>query len=140
VLQWSSRYGHAALTAPAAAAAIRAALGEIGTPYVWGGSSPSGFDCSGLVQWAYAHAGLALPRVAQDQYDSTPGLPVGTSLEPGDLVFFGRGAHAVDHVGIYLGDGRMVDAPHTGAVVRVEPMTGFDPPYVGATRPWQVPA
>jgi len=135
VLLWSARYGRTGSTAPAAAAAIRAALGQLGTPYVWGGSSPSGFDCSGLVQWAYAHAGLVLPRVAQDQYDNTPAAPAGTSLEPGDLVFFGHGPHAVDHVGLYLGDGRMVDAPHTGAVVRVEPVTGFDPPYVGATRP-----
>ena len=58
--------------------------------------------------------------------EHTPDVPAGTSLEPGDLVFFGHGPHAVDHVGIYLGDGRMVDAPHTGAVVRVEPVTGFD--------------
>lgn len=138
VLQWATRYGRAAATALAAAAAIHAALAQLGTPYVWGGTSSAGFDCSGLTQWSYAHAGVMLPRVAQDQYDATPAVPPGAPLRPGDLVFFGHGPHAIDHVGIYLGDGRMVDAPHTGATVRVEPITGFDPPYLGATRPWLV--
>ena len=134
-MQWASRYGRQQATTPAAAAAIRAALDQLGTPYVWGGTSPAGFDCSGLTQWAYAHAGVILPRVAQDQYDSTPKVPAGAPLTPGDLLFFGDGPTTVDHVGIYLGNGRMVDAPHTGAVVRVEPIAGFNPPYVGATRP-----
>ncbi len=77
----------------AGALAVSWALSQIGTPYVWGGETPGeGFDCSGLVQAAYAVAGVALPRVAQDQYDHTAKLAPGAALEPGDLVFFGGGA------------------------------------------------
>jgi cell wall-associated NlpC family hydrolase len=130
----------------AGAVAVRWALGQIGTPYEWGGEAPGvGFDCSGLVKAAYAEAGVTLPRVAQDQFDAGPPVAPGQSLEPGDLVFFGRGPSAVDHVGLYVGDfgGRdeMVDAPHSGAVVRVEPFTGMvGAPFgtlrfAGATRP-----
>jgi hypothetical protein len=132
--------------AGAGGVAVEWALSQVGTPYVWGGETPGvGFDCSGLVQAAYHVAGLTLPRVAQDQYDDTPAVPPGQSLEPGDLVFFGGGPMSVDHVGLYVGiaDGQtvMVDAPHTGADVRVEPFP--DVPgaswggssYVGATRP-----
>ena len=105
--------------------AVEWALTQIGTPYVWGGENPGvGFDCSGLVQAAYAVAGVALPRVAQDQYETTPKLPVGDPLTPGDLVFFGSGPSAIDHVGLFVGtlDRRavMVDAPYTGADVRAE--------------------
>ena len=129
-----------------AAVAVAWALSQIGTPYVWGGESPGvGFDCSGLVQAAYRVAGVALPRVAQDQYDATPKLAAQEPLAPGDLVFFGAGPGAVDHVGIYAGvvneAAVMVDAPHTGADVRAEafPATvgasfgGMR--FVGATRP-----
>jgi cell wall-associated NlpC family hydrolase len=117
----------------AGAVALQWALAQIGTPYVWGGESPRvGFDCSGLVQAAYAVAGIRLPRVAQDQYDGTPRVPPDAPLEPGDLVFFGGGPSSIDHVGLYVGvvDGQsvMVDAPHTGADVRAE---GF-PATVGA--------
>jgi cell wall-associated NlpC family hydrolase len=115
-------------------------MSQLGTPYLWGGDSPAGFDCSGLVQWAYARAGVALPRVAQAQYDAGPAVPAETSLLPGDLVFFGDGPRSVTHVGLYLGDGRFVDAPHTGAVVRVDVLAGFTPRFVGATRPAQGPA
>jgi cell wall-associated NlpC family hydrolase len=139
VLSWAARYGRATTSTtaagPVAAQAIRAALAQVGTPYLWGGESRSGFDCSGLIQWSYAHAGITLPRVSQAQYDAGPHLPAGAPLQPGDLVFFGGGPTDVHHVGLYLGNDRMVDAPHTGAFVRVEPITGFDPPYVGATRP-----
>jgi cell wall-associated NlpC family hydrolase len=106
----------------------------LGTPYVWGGENPRlGFDCSGLVRWVYAEAGISLPRVAQDQYDAGPLLPSGTPLEPGDLVFFGTSPRGVDHVGIVVQVGEMVDAPHTGAVVRLEPI--WSAGFVGATRP-----
>jgi len=118
---------------PAAAEAVSWALAQRGTPYRWGGTGDGGFDCSGLVQAAYAAAGIALPRVAQDQYDAGPQLPAGTPLRPGDLVFFGSSPTAVDHVGMVVASGEMVDAPHTGAVVRVEPI--FSAGYVGATRP-----
>ena len=139
VLAWADRYGTplAGLTGPAVAVAVAAALDQVGTPYLWGGAEPGGFDCSGLVQWAYAHAGVVLPRVAQAQYDAGPRLPAGTPLAAGDLLFFGADPHAVAHVGLYLGDGRMVDAPHTGALVRIDEVRGRR--LVGATRPGGLP-
>ena len=108
----------------------------VGTPYVWGGDSPNGgFDCSGLVQWSYAQAGVVLPRVAQAQHDALSPASPGAPLAVGDLVFFGSDAAHVEHVGIYVGDGHMVDAPHTGAAVRVEPVAGFRPRLVGSAAP-----
>jgi len=118
---------------PAADAAVSWALARLGTPYRWGGEGASGFDCSGLVQAAFAAAGVRLPRVAQDQYDAGPRLPPPVPLQPGDLVFFGTSATGVDHVGIVVATGEMVDAPHTGAFVRVEPI--WSDGFVGATRP-----
>jgi cell wall-associated NlpC family hydrolase len=101
--------------------AVDWALAQVGTPYIWGGETPGvGFDCSGLVQAAYKVAGISLPRVAQDQYNATAKLGPGDPVEPGDLLFFGGGPSDVTHVGIYVGDGQMVDAPYTGADVRVE--------------------
>ncbi len=130
----------------AGAVAVAWALDQIGTPYVWGGDTPGvGFDCSGLVKAAYAAAGVSLPRVAQDQFDTTPPLSPGGPLEPGDLVFFGANTASVDHVGLFVGvvggSDLMVDAPHSGAVVRLEGFTGtLGAPFgtlhfVGATRP-----
>ncbi|MGH8995417.1 MAG: NlpC/P60 family protein, partial [Acidimicrobiales bacterium] len=99
--------------------AVDWALAQVGTPYVWGGETLGvGFDCSGLVQAAYKVAGITLPRVAQDQYDTGPQLPPGTPLEPGDLAFFGGGPTDVTHVGLVVAPGVMVDAPYTGADVR----------------------
>ena len=118
---------------PAAAVAVAFAEAQLGTPYLWGGTGSGGFDCSGLAQAAYQAAGIQLPRVAQAQYDLGPPVPAGRPLEPGDLVFFGADAAHVDHVGIVVGAGEMIDAPHTGAAVRVEPDGWSD--YVGATRP-----
>ncbi|MHB8438541.1 MAG: C40 family peptidase [Acidimicrobiales bacterium] len=126
--------------------AVDWALAQVGTPYVWGGETPGvGFDCSGLVQAAYKVAGIALPRVAQDQYDATSHLAPGDPLVPGDLVFFGQGPTAVEHVGIYVGvvngQATMIDAPHSGADVRVEPFptavgTAWGgQEYLGATMP-----
>ena len=118
---------------PAAQSAVAYALAQLGTPYRWGGEGAGGFDCSGLVQAAFAAAGIALPRVAQAQYDAGPPVPAGQPLRPGDLVFFGADPADVTHVGIVVSPGEMVDAPHTGAVVRIEP---YDwPDYLGATRP-----
>jgi len=130
----------------AGAVAVEWALSQIGTPYVWGGETPGvGFDCSGLVQAAYRVAGVALPRVAQDQYDGTAKLSAGQPLAPGDLVFFGAGPADIDHVGIYVGivggDDVMVDAPYTGADVRAEAFPATVGArfgslfFVGATRP-----
>jgi cell wall-associated NlpC family hydrolase len=135
VLSIASGYGTTAATSPVAAEAVRVALAQVGTPYLWGGESTRGFDCSGLVQFSYARAGLALPRTAQQQYDATTHLTDPNALQPGDLVFFGGGPKAVDHVGIALGDGRMVAAPHTGADVRVEAIDFSPGWFVGATRP-----
>jgi cell wall-associated NlpC family hydrolase len=102
------------------------ALGELGVPYVYGGASPSGFDCSGLVMWVYARLGISLPHYTVAQWDAT--LPI-SSPEPGDLVFF----NGLGHVGIYIGGGRFVDAPHTGSVVRIDSIANFGG-YDGARR------
>jgi cell wall-associated NlpC family hydrolase len=135
-----------AAASDAGALAVEWALSQIGTPYTWGGETPGvGFDCSGLVQAAYKVAGITLPRVAQDQYDATTKLGQGAPLAPGDLIFFGAGPTAIDHVGLFVGvlDGAsvMVDAPYTGARVRAEAFRATvgasfgSLPYVGATRP-----
>ncbi|HEU5215123.1 MAG TPA: NlpC/P60 family protein [Gaiellaceae bacterium] len=94
------------------------ALRYLGVPYVWGGSSPGGFDCSGLVMYVYAQLGISLPHYTVAQWSST--IPV-SSPQPGDLVFF----NGLSHVGIYIGGGQFVDAPHTGSVVRIDSMSGF---------------
>ncbi len=117
----------------AAASALEFAAGHLGVPYRWGGEGPGGFDCSGLVQAAYASGGVALPRVAQAQFDAGPAVAGGSPVLPGDLVFYGSGPSGVDHVGLYVGDGEMIDAPHTGAVVRVED-AGWTS-FVGASQP-----
>ncbi len=108
-----------AIAGPAGQAAVEWALLQVGTPYIWGGETTGvGFDCSGLVQAAYNAVGIALPRVAQDQFDAGPRLAPGAPLAPGDLVFFGTGPGGVDHVGLVVSDAVMVDAPHSGADVR----------------------
>lgn len=100
--------------------AVANALNEVGVPYVWGGSSPStGFDCSGLVQWAYGQAGIQLPRVADQQEQIGTQVSSLAQAQPGDLVFYGNPAY---HVGIYLGNGYMVDAPNTGQTVQIQPV------------------
>jgi cell wall-associated NlpC family hydrolase len=98
--------------------ALRVATSEIGIPYVYGGTSPRGFDCSGLTQYSYARAGRQLPRTAQQQYAATIRIPF-NQRRMGDLVFFYSGS-TVYHVGVYAGNWYMVDAPHTGARVRKE--------------------
>ena len=116
-----------------AGTALAFAAAQLGVQYKWGGTGPGGFDCSGLVQAAYRAAGIGLPRVAQDQFDAGPAVADGTEVEPGDLLFYGRSVHSVEHVGIYVGAGEMIDAPHTGTVVHEEPGKWGD--FVGATRP-----
>ncbi|HJZ60816.1 MAG TPA: C40 family peptidase [Miltoncostaeaceae bacterium] len=121
--------------ANAADIASRWALAQIGTPYVWGGAAPGGFDCSGLVQWAYRQVGISLPRVAASQAQAGVGVSR-QQLQPGDAVFFADATGYVHHVGLYIGGDRFVDAPHTGALVRVESLSDghFAAEYAGARR------
>jgi cell wall-associated NlpC family hydrolase len=110
------------------AQALEAALSRRGDPYVWGAAGPGEFDCSGLVVWAFAQEGISLPHYTGDLWNSGVHIPR-ADLEPGDLVFF---FPDISHVGIYLGDGLMVDAPDFGEVVRVEPV--YWSAFVGAVR------
>ena len=110
------------------AQALRAALTRVGDPYVWGAAGPGQFDCSGLVVWAYAQEGISLPHYTGSLWNS--GMHVARSdLEPGDLVFFFAD---ISHVGIYIGNGLMIDAPDFGVPVHVEPV--YWSAYVGAVR------
>ena len=100
-----------------------------------GASGPESFDCSGLVRWAYAHAGLALPRTAREQWWAGRHVEV-SGLRPGDLVFWATNPAdpaTIHHVAVYVGQALMVHAPHTGALVRVDPLRPDG--YAGATRP-----
>ena len=108
--------------------AAQIAARYLGVPYVWGGASPGGFDCSGLVMYVYAQLGISLPHYTVSQWNAT--IPISPSdLQPGDLVFF----DGLGHVGIYIGGGSFIDAPHTGSVVRVDSIGGFGS-FVGARR------
>ncbi|MFN2590080.1 MAG: NlpC/P60 family protein [Actinomycetota bacterium] len=114
-----------------AAAAVEAAYSVLGVPYQWGGSSPeSGFDCSGLTMWSWAHGGVSLPHSSSAQYYSLPHVSV-SNLQPGDLVFFYTPIH---HVGIYVGGDQMIHAPHSGSYVHVTQFSTY-PEFVGAARP-----
>jgi cell wall-associated NlpC family hydrolase len=118
----------AGTTGGLAARAVSAAVGQVGTPYVYGGAAPGGFDCSGLIQWAFKRAGINLPRTASAQ--STVGRSVSVNqLQPGDLLFF---YSPVEHVAVYVGAGKIAEASTKGVPVHVRPMylTGF----VGARR------
>lgn len=106
-----------------AAAALTAAKSRLGAPYVWGATGPSSFDCSGLIRWSFAQAGVSLPRTTYEQATVGPRLTM-AELRPGDLVFFFSG---LTHAGIYAGNGVIVHAPHTGASVRYEKMTTVGP-------------
>jgi peptidoglycan DL-endopeptidase CwlO len=111
---------------------VSIAMQYLGVPYRWGGASPSGFDCSGLVMYVYAQVGVSLPHytVAQWDYPGAVSVPR-DQLEPGDLVFF----DGLGHVGIYIGNGQFIHAPHTGAVVSIDSLNGwYASTYVGAKR------
>ncbi len=111
-------------------AVIAYASNFLGTPYVWGGTSPSGFDCSGFTQYVYAHFGISLGRTTFDQIND--GVQVSRdNLRPGDLVFFGSFDNP-HHIGIYVGDNTYIHSPRTGDVIKVSPMTRTD--FVTARR------
>ncbi len=117
---------------PKAARAVKLALGVVGTPYRWAGESPAtGFDCSGLVRWAYGRVGIDVPHSSYALYDVGRRVTV-SRLEPGDILFFA----GLGHVGIYVGKGRMVHAPQTGRSVEVVELseTGYVSRLVGARR------
>ncbi len=116
---------------PRAAIAIRTAMSFLGVPYVWGGASRSGVDCSGLVMLAYDAAGIYLPHYSGSQYADTVHIPL-YDLQPGDLLFYGPGGD--EHVAMYLGHGEMIEAPYTGSYVHITPVRlGYG--FVGAGRP-----
>ena len=110
------------------AQALQAAISRLGDPYIWGAAGPGQFDCSGLVMWAYAQVGIALPHYTGSQWNS--GVHVSRNdLEPGDLVFFFPN---ISHVGMYIGNGMMIDAPNFGEDVKVQPIYWNE--FVGAVR------
>jgi peptidoglycan DL-endopeptidase CwlO len=121
-----------AISAPPAkyGGVVAIAMQYLGTPYVYGGASPSGFDCSGFVMYVYAQVGVSLPHNAAAQYGH--GTPVDRSqLQPGDLVFF----NGLGHNGIYIGGGSFIHSPHTGDVVKISSLSGwYDSTWVGARR------
>ncbi|HWB66954.1 MAG TPA: NlpC/P60 family protein [Mycobacteriales bacterium] len=125
------------ISASTGAAAVREAEAQIGKPYQWGGAGPDTFDCSGLVMWAYAHVGVHLDHWTGDQWNE--GAHISTSqLRPGDLLFFAYNTSApstIHHVGMYIGGGQMVEAPYTGADVRIS--SASRPDFIGAVRPYQ---
>jgi hypothetical protein len=145
VLAIATRYGLGAPEpelpegASALASVVMLARTQIGRPYVWGGASPvTSFDCSGLVQWAFGQLGARLPRTAQQQYDATRRVSR-SDLRPGDLVFFERtypSHERITHVGIYVGNGRMINAPTTGDVIReMDVFSGYwGPRFAGGGR------
>ena len=109
--------------------AVKLARTQLGVPYSYGGASPSGFDCSGLVMWVYGRLGVPLPHNAAALYDV--GRPVSDAqLRPGDLVFFS----GLGHVGLYVGDGRMIHAPQSGERVEIQALGARSNPPVGARR------
>jgi cell wall-associated NlpC family hydrolase len=112
------------LTSSQITAMLEAAASRLGMPYVWGAAGPSSFDCSGLVQWSFAQAGVVMPRVAADQALTGPAVPF-SQAQPGDLLFYHTDPTAPDyvsHVAIYLGKGWMIQAPEPGENVQVVPV------------------
>jgi peptidoglycan DL-endopeptidase RipA len=119
----------------AAQVAVDTAMAQLGDPYVWAASGPDAFDCSGLTQYAYARAGVAIPRNSRAQFASLPRVPV-ADLQPGDLVFWAQdptNPDTIHHVAIYLGHGQVLQSPESGEVVTVSAIWWDG--YAGAVRP-----
>jgi peptidoglycan DL-endopeptidase CwlO len=132
---WQRGSGTAGAPSGAAARAVTFARSQLGKPYVWGASGPSSYDCSGLVMAAYRSAGVWLPRVSRAQFGAGPRVGLG-GLAPGDLVFYAYNTGnpgSIHHVGMYIGGGAMVEAPYSGARVRIASIGRRD--YIGAVRP-----
>ncbi len=112
---------------------LKVAKNLIGTPYVYGGSTPTGFDCSGFTMYCYAKAGISLTHNAQAQYNQTKSVST-KDMKKGDLVFFGGSTGNITHVGIYVGNGKFIHSPQTGEYVRIDSLSSRSN-FVGATRP-----
>jgi peptidoglycan DL-endopeptidase CwlO len=128
----SSSSGSTAVSPPPGnySGVVGIAMRYLGVPYVWGGASPSGFDCSGFVQYVFAQVGVSLPHNAAMQYGYGSAVSM-SQLQPGDLVFF----YGLGHVGIYIGGGQFIHAPHTGDVVKISSLSGYYASnFVGARR------
>jgi hypothetical protein len=126
--------GGSYLTPAQMSTVVAAALSRVGAPYVWGATGPNGFDCSGLMGWAFNAAGISLPRTAAQQALAGPQIPL-NQVRPGDLLFWAYDSNDptfIDHVAMYLGDGKMVVAPQTGELVQVAPVPTAH--LVGAIR------
>jgi cell wall-associated NlpC family hydrolase len=136
VLSYARQYADTVPAASGAAAKVIAyAQGQLGVPYAWGAQSPGvAWDCSALVQSAYASAGIRLPRTAQAQYNAGQLLPPGSSVLPGDLVFYGSGPSDVVHVAIAVSPTMMINAPRPGEGVKYDPIVTGQA-IVGYTRP-----
>jgi cell wall-associated NlpC family hydrolase len=120
-------------TSPGAAIAVRAALSQLGVPYRFAAATPGvAFDCSGLTMWAWAQAGVSMPHGSIAQYYMFPHIPF-SAIQPGDLVFFNNSSTPLGHVGIYIGNGSFVQAPHTGDVVKISTLNGRS--LAGIARP-----